>query len=163
MPSTADDLPDGPRTLAFQAVEDILREDPVLMGYVKTWSTWRGDGNDTMDVVSTMCPYLQLTPVPLPNRPLGESRREAVLGIDIRIATAGLLANRIINFWDAVEDALVRGKPFRQTNVLCYLQGFHAFYSDLTGPVVGRYGGPDASNMFLEGTGRMILKISRTA
>lgn len=163
MPSTAADLLDGPRTLAFRAVEDILREDPKLAGYVRTWSTWRGDGNDTMDLVSSMCPYLQLTPVPLPNRPLGEGARTAVLGVNIRVATEGLLANRIMNFWDAVEDALVRAKPFRDTNVLCYLQRFRAYYSDLTGPVVGKYGGPDASNMFLEGTGRLILNVSRPA
>lgn len=163
MAGTADDLPDGPRALAFRAVEDILREDPKLDGYVRTWSTWRGDGNDTFEVAASICPYLQISPVAMPNRPLGEGVRTAVLGVNIRIATAGLLANRIMNFWDAVEDAMVRAKPFRDTTVLCYLKEVRAYYSDLTGPAVGKYGGPDASNMFLEGTGRLILNISRPA
>lgn len=158
------DFADGPRMLVFRAVEAMLRADPVLAARVKTWSTWDGSGNDAMPVASAQAPYLQLSPVMLPSEVQAVGRRVAVLGIRIRVAVSGLVAEDIVNFWDAVEDALTLNKLFQQTTVYCALGRLQCFSHRFETPGIDAWQTRDnPPNQFLEGAGLLVLRISRTA
>jgi hypothetical protein len=155
------DFPTGREMGAFRAVEEILREDPVLAPRVRTWSTWRGEQVDTMPLVPAMCPYLQMSPVMFPDEPMGEGAHKANFGIRMRLAVDGVVAEDIVNFWSAVRGAVVRRKPFRDTNVLCHLQAYHVIALVIQQPAVGAFKTPDDPPLdLLVGAGMILLKVA---
>jgi hypothetical protein len=157
-------LPDGPRMVAFRAAEEVLRADPALAATIKTWSTWKGEGDDRMPTASGMLPFLQMSPVMLPNESMGVDRKVAVLGVRIRVAVAGLIAEDIVNLWDAVEDALVKGRAFQETTVHCFLNSKHVFVAKLESPAINAWqSATNPPSTFLEGAGMLILRVSRSA
>jgi hypothetical protein len=158
-------LPDGPRMKAFRALERVLREDPALAGAVKTWASWRGDGLDKMPLASGMMPYIRLSPVVMPSEIMGVGRSVAVLGVRVEVGVAGLVAEDIVNLWDAVEDAVVREKPFGDTTVMCFLQREGgAFFHRAETPGIDAWQTKDnPPQEFLAGAGMIVLRISRPA
>lgn len=156
-------FPDGPRMIVFRAVEAMLREAPELKD-VRTWSTWNGQGLDKMPTATGNFPYLQLSPVMFPNQLLAVGLKAAILGVRIRIAVSGLVAEDIVNFWDAVEDALQINKNFRENTVYCTLQGLRCYSHRFETPGIDAWqsrGNPPSQ--FLEGAGMLVLRIQRTA
>lgn len=158
------DFPDGPRIKAFRACVDIVREDPVLSTRLKTLSAWDGSPSDKSPVTPDKCPYLQMSPVTRPNQPNGERNRLAALGISMKIAVAGLVAEDLVNFWDAIEDCFARNKAFRDTTVYCHLQGLAVWQLGIESPGLDAWKArgkmPD---QFLMGEGSIVLQINRTA
>lgn len=157
-------FPDGRRMAGFRALEAILREDPVLAANVRTWSTWDGAGNDAMPASPGMCPFLQLSPVMLPNERMGVTADVANVGVRVTLAVAGLVAEDIVDFWDAVEAALVRGKPFRGTTVLCFLESRGVNNIIIQQPAVDAWRSAEhPPDTFLKGTGLVLLKVRQVA
>lgn len=114
--------PAGKRVKAFRAIETILREDDTLKRLINHWSSWNGDRIDTMVPTLDILPMIQLRPRIERNREFTQAHRAAGMGVSIRVMVPGLDADYLINLWDAVEDALVGSKPFRNGNVGCFLQ-----------------------------------------
>jgi hypothetical protein len=156
-------FPDGPRILVFREVERIMRADAGLKP-VKVWSTWDGTMNDAMGITPSMCPYIQLTPLRRPSGPLGVGRRSAVLGIRITAAVSGTIADDLVNFWDAIEDALGIDRTFQQSTVYCTLQSHKAYFHQFTEPGLDAWSSPQNPPVqFLQGSGLLELRISRSA
>jgi hypothetical protein len=157
-------FPGGARMRVFRAVEAILKEDPALADRVKTWSSWDGEGGDQMPTASGMLPYLQLSPVVQDTNTWGVEAVAVNFAIRVRIAVPGLVAEDIINYWDAVEDALVRRKPFRDTDVLCYLASQGCDFHVLSRPGFGAWeSAKHPPDKYLEGDGLLLLKIRKRA
>lgn len=164
MSARTTDFKDGPRMIVFRTVEAMLKADPVLADNVKTWSTWDGTGNDKLPFTAQMGPLIQLSPVMLPSETLAVGRRAAILGVRIDTVVAGLIAEDLVNFWDAIEDALQINRPFRESTVYCTLQGVSCYVHRFDSPGIGGWGAHgNPPTMFLEGTGLLVLRISRTA
>jgi len=154
----------GPMMLVFRKVEEIMRADPVLAQGVKTWSTWNGSANDAMPVTPSMCPYIRLSPISLPPVQQSVSHVAAALGIRIESAVAGLIAEDIVNFWDAIQDSLHIDKPFQGSTAYCTLQGVKAFSHEFTRPGFDAWRNEqNPPTAMLQGTGLLVLRVTRTA
>jgi len=100
------DLPAAEETLAFRAVETILRNDPALKAATKLFLSWKGDVEDIWKPSVSTCPFLRITPV------AGRSRRETEmehlmpLDIDIMAAVLGSNSDNITNYWACIRRAL---------------------------------------------------------
>ena len=164
MAARSTNFKDGPRIIVFRAIAAMLREDPVLADNVRTWSVWDGVGNDAMPTAPAMCPFLQVSPVMFPNQVLAVGRKAAILGVRIRVAVSGLVAEDIVDFWDAVEDALQINAKFRENTVYCTLQGLSCYSHRFETPGIDAWQNRNTPpDQFLEGAGMLVLRISRTA
>lgn len=164
MAGRSTDFADGPRIKAFRACVDIVREDPVLATRIKKLSAWDGSDGDKSPPATGQFPYLQMSPYTIANAPNGERNRMAMLGISMKIAVAGLVAEDLVNFWDAIEDCFVKNKPFRDTTVYCHLQGFAVWQLQITSPGLDAWKARGkAPDQFLMGEGSIVLSINRTA
>lgn len=154
-------FPDGPEMRAFRAVEAILREDPGLIEGNVRFRTWNGDQMDGQKPSSGQCPMLRISPeITGEDSPLTQTKSVSHFAIKVEIFASGLIANDIINFWAAVRAAMVRLKPFRDTNVQCFLNreaGVHR--SSVTLPGFGSWKGDKAPDNGLAGVGRIQLEI----
>lgn len=154
-------FPDGPEMKAFRAVEAILREDPGLLAGGVRFRTYNGDQMDGQAPSSGQCPLLRMSPeVTRDDSPLTQAKSVAHFSIKVEIFAAGLIAEDVVNFWAAVRAAMVRTKPFRDTNVQCFLNreaGIHR--SSVTLPGFGAWKGDKAPDSGLAGHGRIAVEI----
>jgi hypothetical protein len=116
------ELPDGLRSIAFRAVEQVLREDPVLSGVVKTWRTLEGRDDDTQEVGWDNCPLIALSPSPQPDRKLTHENANVTMVIYVEVYAPGTCVDDMLNLWDAVGAALKMRKPYRGSNVQDFLR-----------------------------------------
>jgi hypothetical protein len=100
------------RTTAFRAVEAILREDPVLAGVVKTWRSREGHDDDLSVPATGMMPLIGLSPLPTPNAVDSIDEIKVRFEVSVQLFVEGTCVDDILNLWGAVEDAVVRTKPF---------------------------------------------------
>lgn len=153
----------GPRMIAFRALESVLREAPSLQE-VRTFTSWTGERLDGTQVATGMMPYLGMTPLGLPNEIMGQGRNLADVAVRIEIAVQGLVAEDFINFWDAVEDAVVKGRDYRDTSVFCFLQTHRILINRVVAPPLQAFGTEhEPASEFLAGSGLIVLRISRSA
>lgn len=106
---------------AFRAIEEILRSDPVLSGVVKTWRSREGTDNDMQPVGYDQLPLVSLSPVPRPNTILGVDENKVNFAVSVELWVQGTCVDDILALWEAIEDAILHGKPFRDTTVADYL------------------------------------------
>lgn len=152
---------DCPESRAFRAVEAILREDPALVAAGVRFRTWDGDQADAMAPSGAQCPMLRLSPeINRPDTPLTMGKSHAHFAVKVEVFAAGTIAEDIVNFWAAVRDAMVRTKPFRDTNVQCFLgqqAGVHR--SSVSMPGFGSWKGDKPPDKGLAGVGRIEIEI----
>jgi hypothetical protein len=106
-------LPDVEETIAFRAIDSILRTDPVLQRVVKSWSSWNGESGDVFMPTPATCPSLELTPQPTASRWEAEGMHAMPFNILIRAAVNGTDVNQIMNMWGFVRRALWPSDPTR--------------------------------------------------
>lgn len=164
----ADDM----ATLLFRGVCDIFREDPAMVAATVRFRTWDGTQMDGAEVATGNMPLIRLSPRLMPNELDAQNSTSSVLHVRIECYAAGLIADDILNMWGAVQNAVVRSKPFRDTTVQCYLGGLiaglpiasGAYRSFIEGPDVVAFG--DVENpptQFLRAVGTLVLKFRRAA
>jgi len=110
-------LPDGLRSRAFRAVEQVLRDDPVLAGVIRTWSTLEGWDTDLQEVGIGECPLIALSPSPQPDRKLTGEHASVNLIVFVEVYAQGSCVNDMLNLWDAVGEALRHDRPYRGARV----------------------------------------------
>lgn len=115
------DFPLCREAAAFRAVEDILREDPVMAARDVRFRTFDGQRMDGMKPSFNQGPIVTLTPRVLPSVISTRLINTAQLAINLRVEVPGMVAEDIFNFWGAIRSAMVRSKPFRDTTVARYL------------------------------------------
>jgi hypothetical protein len=114
-------LPSRYRGPAFRAIVDVLREDPVLQQYVKSWRVRDGAPEEFNPVSDGELPLIAVWPIPVANAQLTATQTKVTLRVGVRVFVAGTNVDDLLALWEAVEDAVVDGKPFRGTTVRQYL------------------------------------------
>jgi len=116
-------LPDVEETLAFRAIDKVLKHDVILHSVVKRYNSYTGSAEDTqMPTVST-CPYLQIVPKPLTSRWECEGQHRMPISVVIRLATQGTDIDDLMNFWGCVRRALWPTNPARRAAVEAIING----------------------------------------
>lgn len=99
-------LPKGAETIAYRALEDVLRTDPTLNRVVKTWASWRGDPSDLLQPCPALCPFIQVSPRPAGASWAAEGLHKEPLYIAVFVAVAGLDVDELLNLWAAIRGAV---------------------------------------------------------
>lgn len=147
---------DGRRMRAFRGVEDVLKEDPGLLAGGANIRSWDGSQADFAEVASGHCPLIRIAPQVLPNQPITQAKSMARFAVKVELYVAGSIAEDIVNFWDAIEAAMVRTRPFRDTNVECYLKArCGSVLLMVTEPAFGSWSRTDPPDQGLAGVGRI--------
>jgi hypothetical protein len=101
------DLPDGPETIAFDAILKVFKNDPVLERLVRTLVIWDGSITDTSEPAVSMCPFLKVSPFPTESFWITEGQHFGPLMLRVQCAVVGTRAREILNFWNAVRTAIL--------------------------------------------------------
>lgn len=130
-------LPDGKRVQLFRAVEEVMRDDPVLAREVKTWRSFEGVPGDLLPPSRDQCPWVRLKLLDRPIVPAGQTRVRIDIAVQIEIAVKGTNLNDLVNLWEAIEDSLFSFKPYLDTTVARFLalQSFEGYQNLPVGPV----------------------------
>lgn len=110
-------LPDHPHSLAFRAVESILKGDARLSNFIRTWKTWQGRPDDRQEPAINNLPWLRMTPFPTGSGLIDELRHREPLVILLELATPGTMFEWSANSWRAVELALFQTENPEQAQV----------------------------------------------
>lgn len=110
---------------AFDALVDVLREDPALKRAVKTWRTWEGETADATPPEQREMPWLRLTPTLSAIQFDSVNSYRVDLVIAAEMAVRGTNVRHVLHFWGAIMDALIDEKPHRDRTVRKFLQDNH--------------------------------------
>jgi|GEM_PF-2519356 len=106
-------LPDSPRTKVFRAVEDILRNDPVLKQVLglatrpQAFRSWSGEPTDVADFSKTGLPALRITPFAQNEQYWYPNQMKGNLAIQFEIHINSNCIDDVDNLFYAIERALV--------------------------------------------------------
>ena len=112
------DLPTAEETLAFRAVETILRNDPALKAVTKLFIAWRGDVEDIWKPSVSTCPYLRISPFDGQSRRETEQQHRMPLRIEVMAAVIGSNVDNMTNYWACIRRALFPQNSVAQLNVV---------------------------------------------
>jgi hypothetical protein len=106
-------LPDVEETIAFRAVDSILRGDPTLQRVVRQFNSFNGESADTFGPTPATCPYLQLSPRPSASKWEAEGMHNMPFSVVIAAAVNGSDVDQLMNFWGHIRRALWPADPAR--------------------------------------------------
>lgn len=109
MPAPRVPVPDGPFTLLWHRLVQILQSNPTLGNAVQTWQVFDGTMTSVMDPATGMMPLIRLTPAARPATPNTPVSYTAGLGIQVDMAVEGLDVSNIFNLWWGFHRALWPG------------------------------------------------------
>lgn len=109
------------RMPAFRAVVDIAMEDPVLAQHVNTWRSLEGFDTDVGPATVGMMPLLSFSMAPMANVIEAIDLTKVNFVMMVQVFVQGTCLEDTIALWEAIEDAYIRSKPFRDTTVGDYL------------------------------------------
>lgn len=110
-------LPNVEETVAFRAVDGILKHDPTLKRVVKDYNSWTGDASDVFGLTAATCPNLQIAPKPMPGTWESEGQQRLPFSIVITCAVNGTNVDQLMNLWGHVRRALWPHDPARMAAV----------------------------------------------
>jgi hypothetical protein len=93
-------------TVAFRAVDSVLRHDATLKRVLKHYNSWTGDSQDVFPPSPGTCPFLQIAPKPLPGKWESEGEQSLPFAITITCAVNGTNVDQLMNLWGHVRRAL---------------------------------------------------------
>lgn len=99
-------IPDSEETIAFRAIDKILKHDTVLKHVVKTYNSYTGDPTDILTPTAAMTPYLQIAPKPMTGRWESEGQHRMPFAVLITCAVQGTNVDQLMNLFGAVRRAL---------------------------------------------------------
>lgn len=106
---------------AYDALIDVLRDDPLLKRTVNTWRTWDGEPDDAAVPEPKQMPWIRLTPTLSPIELATEGDYQVPFAVQIEMACNTTDARHMLDFWGAIVEALVGEKPFRGKTVRGFL------------------------------------------
>lgn len=106
-------LPDVEETIAFRAVDSLLRGDPMLQRVTKSYNSFTGASDDVFGPSPSSCPYLQLAPKPMASRWETEGMHGMPFAIVISAAVNGSNVDQLMNYWGWIRRALWPADPER--------------------------------------------------
>ena len=112
-------LPDSEETVAFRAVDAVLRTDPTISSLCQVagaagssegsggmYLSWSGQYEDVSDPTYNTCPYLRISPGGLGSTWETEGQHRMPMAIAIEAAVVGSDFTQVGNFWGAIRRAL---------------------------------------------------------
>src|SRR5580765_6845557 len=99
-------LPDCEETLAFRALETVLKNDGLFSRTINKFSAWRGEDLDAMELSFSMCPYLAIGPAAQESDWVTESQHSMPMYVRFLIAVKGTKYDNLANFWGIIRSAI---------------------------------------------------------
>jgi hypothetical protein len=153
-------LPSTPEQIAFRAVDQMLRSDPLLSATVRQWGSWLGQPEDILPPTFATCPYIRISPAPETSDRQTETQHKMPLDIRIQAAVAGSDFDQLANFWGAIRSAVYPTVEPRRTTILNMSNGARITRSQMT---LNGYGWKEEGNglriMIAQGTLQLILLV----
>jgi hypothetical protein len=164
-------FPSDTGALLFRGVCDIFAEDPVMVAAGVQFRTWAGERTDFAPPATGSMPIIRLSPKLMPNELDAQGSTTSVMNVIVECYARGWYAEDILNMWGAVQNCMVRLKPFRNTNVQCFLGNIAntefatgAYRSFIMGPTITDYGSKDnVPEQYMTAVGSVVLKWRRPA
>jgi len=100
------ELPDCHEVIAFRAIETVLKTDPTLKRVTKHFNAWTGDPSDVIGPTFALCPYLQISPAPMPSNWESEGQHSMPMAIGLLCVVAGSNRDQLMNYWATIRHAL---------------------------------------------------------
>jgi hypothetical protein len=99
-------IPDVEETIAFRAIDSILRADPTIKRVVKSYGSWTGEAGDVFGPTPATCPNLVLAPRPNGSKWETEGQHAMPFAITITAAVNGTNVDQLMNWWGCIRLAL---------------------------------------------------------
>lgn len=114
-------LPDSEETIAFRAIDKVLKHDIVLKSIVKTYNSYTGDPLDIITPTAAMTPYVQIAPKPMSGRWESEGQHRLPFAVLITCAVDGTNVDQLMNLFGCVRRALWPKDPAKMASVRAIL------------------------------------------
>lgn len=151
------DLPDAQETLAFEAVDKVIRLDPVLKTvFGRNIYSWRGDALDEADPSLERCPWIRLTPVPEASAWANVGQHKMPMNVGIELAVAGTRVREMMNLFGAIRAAIFPQGPAQRAAVDAIADAARITKATLAKPAYGTRK-DSAGNKLLYAMGRLEL------
>jgi hypothetical protein len=129
-------LPDVEETIAFRALERVLRNDATLQSLGTLIACWTGSQED-LDDPPPGRPYILLTPMGVPSGWETEGQHRMPLSVLITAVVEGTNADAIMNFYGAIRRAFFPVDPSAQADVRAAMNAAGVVNGTLTRPAYG--------------------------
>lgn len=121
---TIPDLESKYRGPAYRAIVTVLREYGPLANAVRSWRVMEGQpGEIALPTSLDQFPLLSVTPLSRQSMVMAVDASKVNFGVSVEVFVAGTCFEDLASLWEAVEDAVVRERPFRDTTVMRFLGG----------------------------------------
>ncbi len=151
----------APETIAFRAVDAVLRADPDLKRVVKTIMSWQGDALDDARPTLNLVPWLRITPVAGPAAWETEGQHRMPMAVEFELAVQGTCSDQIMNLWSAVRSALFPTDPTKRAAVRAAMNGASITRGEFTACAYGIHKDEDNAKMLLaSGSLNLLLLIN---
>jgi hypothetical protein len=148
-------------TVAFRAIDGILKHDSTLKRVVKQYNSWTGEAQDVFGPTAATCPYLQIAPKPMPGTWESEGQQRLPFSITITCAVNGTNVDQLMNFWGHVRRALWPRDPTHMASVAAITATAHITKGTLAMGAFGVHLPKDGSRMLIaQGALNLLLLIS---
>jgi hypothetical protein len=111
-------LSDSPETVAFEAVEKILRTDPDVKRLFKSIYSWQGDALDDAQPTYDACPWLRITPAPETSDWTNVGQHKMPMSVAIEIAVQGTRVRNLMNAFSVIRAAIFPAPGSDRFNVV---------------------------------------------
>ena len=122
MPIQTIPLPPWPHETAFVDLVSILKRDPMLGRFVKTWKYWAGTPTDGDAPAPETCPWIRLTPIAQGSSRFDNESHEMPWSLVIEIAVAGSQLSALDRFSGAIQSCLFTSDPTADAALWAELQ-----------------------------------------
>jgi hypothetical protein len=150
--------PDAEETLAFRAIDKVLRTDPFLATKGVTFCSLQGDNGDMAEPSTAQMPYVSIAPAGDGTGWWSENQHKSDIITLIYIYVDGTHADDIINMWGWVRRGLFPTDPARLAIVKA-IMGDLVVNGELNKQAYSGYA-PDAKASCLKAEGAIKLRIN---
>lgn len=109
MPNESLGCPSSPRSLVYDQVVTMLRDNPWLKKSIATWKTYQGDEDDAQPFAEGDVPGLEILPQGMAAYPISTTSQGSPFGIRITLVTESLDVRNLMDLWEQVEATFFTG------------------------------------------------------
>lgn len=148
-------LPRSVHSAVFLAVVAILKADPTLARFVKTWVVWDGTLDNLALPTLAECPWVSITPVADPSRWETVGQHNSALSLKVEVRLEGSRVTDAMDAWGAIKAALF---PDDQS-VLQKLEAAGGLGYQISQPSYGVGPDPEGDGVMMAGDGMLKVLI----
>jgi len=150
-------LPTSPRTGVFRAIDQILRNDPVLKSLFDTFISWQGDPQDGRELTKTNAPAIRITPANGPETWKFPESFTGKLYINYELIVDGFDYDDLLNVQWAIERAIYPADDSAKQAIVATLQqaGAYTGLIEFSNPAFD----PNPESNFFVARGQLMLDV----